>query len=267
MEKDELEDLFVKKDELLDKTLLKESIMKYAKLTNEGELIPGREFYNLPNLKKVIVFLLARKVLKVKNVIEEEEIGPTELSKSIGIPVGSVKTIFHSTKDILFVSVSGKYKMPNYAIQKACDYLNKVIKESSPKKTKKPSKKGSSEIVTSISASDSESVKKVKNKLNRTEYPIMYELNIVLDKSLYLLKIVKDKLDIDGLTPPEMSYILTNIFRIGTSRQSIGIALMKSKYVHRVEKSKEGAGRSTYIYKIMKPGEDYLEEVMNTKNK
>ena len=79
------------------------------------------------------------------------------------------------------------------------------------------------------------------------------------DRVLYLLKICKDKFNIDGLTPGEISYTLTEIFRIPTSKETISMTLMNNLGVHRIK------NKSSYLYKLMKPGEDYLKSLQISK--
>lgn len=263
IQQDEFDDLFIDKSEVIDKKLLKDSIVRYVKLTNEGTPILEKEFYSLNNTQKVIVFLLIRKVLKLKEMIVEEEIGPTDIGNSIGLPIGSVKSVFHFTQDNIFLSIKGKYKLPDYAIKKAASYLSGNINDISIKTTKKPTKKGNTRVVISKKVSENENISKIKDNLNRTEFPNIYELKSVGDQATYLLKIVKEKIGIDGLTPPEISFVLTNIFRIPVTRQAVSVALNSKKYiafVHRLEVNTKGV--LTYIYKLMKPGEDYLQELI-----
>lgn len=255
MDNDEFKELFVTENEIIDKKLLGSTLTNFIKLTPTGELILETNFYNLSNTQKIIIYLLARKVLKIKKIIEQEEIGPTDLANSIGLAIGSVKSVFFFTKDNIFKSLNGKYMIPNYAITKAVEYITISHENKNVIKQKKNSTRQRSQVSTK-SLTKSESIEKINEKLNRTDFPKIHELKGARDRSLYLLKICKENLDIDGLTPAEISYVLTEIFRIPTSKEAIGMILMGSQYVHRVKKN------STFIYKLMKPGEDYLNPLL-----
>lgn len=99
--------------------------------------------------------------------------------------------------------------------------------------------------------------------LNRTEYPELYKLKNTLDKSLFILKIYQDKFDIDGLTPSQISKVLTETFRIKTSKESISMSLMNAKNeVHR----EKGIGKN-FIYKIMNGGEKILKEKIENESR
>lgn len=98
------------------------------------------------------------------------------------------------------------------------------------------------------------------SKINRTEHVEIHNLVTALTKSLYILKIMKEKGE-DGLTPPEISFILKGVFREKVSPAAVSMALKEAhKYVDREPIT---IGHATaYIYKIMKNGEDYLENIL-----
>jgi len=102
-----------------------------------------------------------------------------------------------------------------------------------------------------------EKKKKLAEMINRTEHPQIHEFGTIILRSLYLLKIMQEK-GIDGLTPPEIGHILREVFRIKARNEAISVALKDAqKYVDR---DPILIGRTTaYIYKLMKPGEDYLK--------
>jgi hypothetical protein len=106
--------------------------------------------------------------------------------------------------------------------------------------------------------------------INRTEYTVMFDLKLTLDKSLYTIKIAKDKFNIDGLIPSQISTILWENFRVKATKFAVGMALMEAtKYVNRKPVSIQGG--SGYIYHIAHEGEKYIEnklkEVSDVKNK
>ncbi len=96
------------------------------------------------------------------------------------------------------------------------------------------------------------------SKINRTEHTEIHNLKNALTKSLYVLKMMKEQEE-DGLTPPEISFILKEVFREKVSQGAVGMALKDAhKYVDR-ERITIGYA-TAYVYRIMKNGEDYLEE-------
>ncbi|MDO8740306.1 MAG: hypothetical protein Q7J54_01885 [Candidatus Woesearchaeota archaeon] len=103
-----------------------------------------------------------------------------------------------------------------------------------------------------------ELTKKLIAGINRTEYPLMFNLKNALDKSLYTLKIAKDKLNIDGLLPSQVSAVLWDNFRLKTTQYAVSMQLMNAKkYVNRKQVSvKGGVG---YKYHLAHEGEKYID--------
>ncbi|MFH1431274.1 MAG: hypothetical protein ABIG37_02290 [Nanoarchaeota archaeon] len=97
-------------------------------------------------------------------------------------------------------------------------------------------------------------------KLKAEDFDKIYKMDKGLDYSLYLLKVLREKYEIDGLIPSQIARILSDKFRIKTNQFSIGMALMKAKeYVDRHKVVTRGG--SAYKYRIMANGEKYIEEV------
>lgn len=108
---------------------------------------------------------------------------------------------------------------------------------------------------------EDEMVQKVINDLDRSKYEKIHDLK-VLERSLYLLKIVRDDLSIDGLSPSQIASVLTEKFRVKTTKEAISMSLMKTSYVDRVPTVNRGA--RTYQYKLMQKGEDYLKNILES---
>lgn len=71
----------------------------------------------LPIHEKLMLFLLARKVLKIKNLIEGEGISPTELISETQLKEGSVHPGLKLLRSKgLVVVKNGKYMIPNYQV-------------------------------------------------------------------------------------------------------------------------------------------------------
>lgn len=100
---------------------------------------------------------------------------------------------------------------------------------------------------------------KLLEQIDRTKYSDVHSLTKVLDQSLFILKIIKDDFNVDGLFPGQIHILLKEVFRIKASLPSIRMALIRSvKYTDR-----SGDGNKI-LYKIMHDGEVYLEETMNS---
>ncbi len=90
-------------------------------------------------------------------------------------------------------------------------------------------------------------------RIDSTRHPGVRSTTKVLDRSLMVLQIALQDHSVDGLTPVEIARILTDKFRVATTRQAVGMALKDAS--HLVDRVGEGRG---YRYRIMGPGEEYL---------
>lgn len=100
---------------------------------------------------------------------------------------------------------------------------------------------------------DGSPVATLMEAIDTTLHPAITATEKVLDRALMVLQIALRSHDIDGLTPPEIAKILTNKFRLNTSRQAVSMAI--SSATNLVNRVPRGSG---YEYRIMGPGEEYL---------
>ncbi len=124
-EKDALDKLIVSEDETPDIDLLAEIILKYLRFTKSGEIIFEKEFYNLKDWQKFLVYLLGRKVVSIKKLQKEfnENISPKEISNSLGMPSNSITKYASTDLKGLIKSDKGKYFIPNYNLHKCKEKL------------------------------------------------------------------------------------------------------------------------------------------------
>jgi hypothetical protein len=108
--------------------------------------------------------------------------------------------------------------------------------------------------------------RELAEKINRTEYSEIHDLPKTLAKVLYVLKIMQGK-KVDSLTPPEISYILKEVFKIKISGELVSINLNRKEAQKFVDRTRIVVGKAVaYKYKLMKGGEDYLTEESNKIN-
>ncbi len=113
--KDPLDALFVEKDQVSNE-LLRDLLVGFVQLTNDGLIIAKPEFTSLSNRKKILVILLAKKVLKLKMEFDEATAG-TEIIKVTGLTRGSVYPMLRQLEgERLVASKDGKYWVPNFAL-------------------------------------------------------------------------------------------------------------------------------------------------------
>ncbi|MEA2564210.1 MAG: hypothetical protein QOH06_5714 [Acidobacteriota bacterium] len=123
-------------------------------------------------------------------------------------------------------------------------------RRSTPRRTAGPSK-GKQDR--SSSADQQTSAGMLVESIESTQHPGVTSSAKVLDRSLMILQIAREYHGVDGLSPSEISSILTDKFRISTSAAAVSTALGKA--THLVNRVPRGKG---FQYRIMAPGEKYL---------
>jgi hypothetical protein len=90
------------------------------------------DFDTLPSWKKMLVFLVCRKAMLLREVVSDERIGPKEISKSIGINEASARDISRNkfTKKLV-KGEKGKYYIPNFKLKSVKEVLNDKNTDSS----------------------------------------------------------------------------------------------------------------------------------------
>lgn len=127
---DEFKDLFVKEDETLNKKILNDTLKPYIELTKDGSIIFKEEFYNLQPKKKIIIYILAKKVLKETGIIENERVGVKVISDSTGIAYGTVgRNLRVFFEEGTLKQEENEYFLPNYNLMKVSEWLLIPIKE------------------------------------------------------------------------------------------------------------------------------------------
>lgn len=123
-QEDVLEELFVDRSTVLDQTVLKDMLKDRVQLTKEGSVILLSPFHNLKADQKVLLVLLAKKVLKIK-VGTEERLTPKEIIDITGLPRGTVAPNVRNLEVGGYIrSENGAYWVPDSLIFKAKQMLN-----------------------------------------------------------------------------------------------------------------------------------------------
>ena len=106
------------------------------------------------------------------------------------------------------------------------------------------------------SRTDEASNRSKLDQLDRTSHPEISQDASSLVNALRVLKAAYDDLDIDGLSAPEVTHVLTNKFRCTVSRRAVSNALNDAgQFVNRHTEGK------SVIFRIMSAGEQHLAEL------
>lgn len=90
-------------------------------------------------------------------------------------------------------------------------------------------------------------------RINSTEHPEVADAKNNLTQALLILKIAHDELNIDALTPNEISEALKEKFKLKVSSTTVSARLGEATKL--VDRSSNGTGHS---YRLMLPGEKYI---------
>ncbi|MBI4354082.1 MAG: hypothetical protein HY595_02485 [Candidatus Omnitrophica bacterium] len=93
-------------------------------------------------------------------------------------------------------------------------------------------------------------------KIDRTAYPEIQQAGRVLDRSLIVLRVVRDQFSMDGLNAIQIAKVLTEKFRMKATHQAVRQALDKAG--DKVDRVPSGKGATRY--RLMQAGEAYLDQ-------
>jgi hypothetical protein len=144
--------------------------------------------------------------------------------------------------------------MQEIAFRRALDIL--LGEETATKPKAKPTRKKSATKKNAVKSRIDYGLEEMLKAIDRTKYPMISKFEKVSDRALLILKIAKDDCEIDGLTPPQIASILTEKFRIRTTRQAVQQALIRATDL--VDMHQEGRSNK---FRIMSPGEEYLDNL------
>lgn len=118
------EDLLVDEEQMNEK-LLTELLADYVGIgSTSGSLVPKPEFEALTAKQKILVVLLAQKARYELDMVESEQLTPSEISGESGIKTG---TIYPSVRDLededIAVGNDGNYHIPSYNFTKAKQFI------------------------------------------------------------------------------------------------------------------------------------------------
>lgn len=245
--------------ESLNKDILASILKNFIKISPEnGEIILLPDYAKLRNKEQVIIVILAFKAVYELGLRKNEVVSPKEIEQTSQLVGSTVRGIL---RDLIIERKlkyeNGKYEIPNFLLFTLKDRFENLDLENQIK-----GRKGTIKRV-SKSRKDFSRIKSILDAdpkfFNKFYHFLVDTRGKYLEKSLLILKIVKDNFEIDGLTPSEISEILRNKIRVPRLHQSnVSLYLgdsKNSKYVFR-DSFKNG-----YIYKLTRPGENFVNNI------
>lgn len=146
--------------------------------------------------------------------------------------------------------------MQEAAFRRALDMLQDEAGTRQPsRRTPSRERRGSKRSANRSEADHEDPAEVLLQGIDRTKHPEVGEEPKVLERALHVLKIAKDEFDIDGLSSNEIARLLTDKFRVRTTRQRVNQVLDSAATL--VDRT-SGSGRRGARYRIMAPGEKHL---------
>jgi len=128
----QLDQLFVSGKEV-DQELVAKILSPFLKIDRDScTIVPNEQWQELNNDLKIILFLLARKVMKLRGLtIDNEGAVPSEIENGTGIKGGSVRPRLRSLLDEKVISRTkdGRYFVPNYSLMRIKARVNTQLEE------------------------------------------------------------------------------------------------------------------------------------------
>lgn len=123
---DSLDKLIVDDNTQPDIDLLAKIVESYIRLTKSGQILFEKKFYALSEAKKIVLYLLARKIIKIKKLAADfnEEVKTKEISEALGVKESNVRKYLSTELKEVTKGIKGAYCVPNYDLYK-CDELIK----------------------------------------------------------------------------------------------------------------------------------------------
>ncbi|MBI5803451.1 hypothetical protein HY448_02085 [Candidatus Pacearchaeota archaeon] len=123
-QRDELDEIFVDRNEPADKKIIVEILKPLVTIDGEGIINFTEKYEKLAENRRALVYFVCKKAISLrKGSNETEPIGPTELSRGARISENSAKhAIFRDYKRILVKEGSG-YIIPNYKLNMVKELL------------------------------------------------------------------------------------------------------------------------------------------------
>jgi len=164
------------------------------------------------------------------------------------------------TKEAERVAMSVDKSLREAAYNRAFDFLLKQSDFGNAQPANQRTSKSSSKAVEIKSESKDEVATLMQ--IDRTAYPEVLNASSFLDRSLHLLRIANNEYQIDGLKASQIAKVLTDNFRLGTTRQAVAKAIDSAG--DKVNSVSVGKGT---IYRIMARGESYLDNETEQESK
>jgi len=133
MTSDALDELIVDENSVPDSNILGQILKDFVLFTKKGEMIFSEKYRSLPDWKKILIYLLARKAAILKNLISEKESAmPAKIGDDTMVSNAAIgKRLARELKGVIKKDKEG-YFIPNFNIFKCRSLMNKKGRKNEP---------------------------------------------------------------------------------------------------------------------------------------
>jgi len=125
-EKDVLDEIFVDKNEPVDKKSLVKILKPFVRIDKGGLINYTEDYYKLANIKKALIYLLCKKAMVLKEIENiGEPAGPAEVSKNSFISNSDAKNALCTKYNKLLKKEKEGYIVPNYNLKRVEELILK----------------------------------------------------------------------------------------------------------------------------------------------
>jgi len=118
-ETDVLNEIFVDKNEPVNRGLLVEIIKGYATIDNEGIINYSDQYDSLVGHKKILLYLCCKKAMVLKGIKDiKEPASQSEASENAHVTLDVARNAFHKIYKKLLKKEGNGYIVPNYHLSK-----------------------------------------------------------------------------------------------------------------------------------------------------
>ena len=125
-EVDPLDEIFVETNEAQDKQIIASILKVFVTIDPKENLDFSEEYHKLTNMRKALVYLIIKKAMKLRGLVEDEFATTSETSKKTLISENDANNAFCIHYKKLVENKKGKgYSIPDYKLKKTKEEIFK----------------------------------------------------------------------------------------------------------------------------------------------
>lgn len=122
---DPLDKFIVDEEKSPNLEALANSVDGYIRVSKQGTVLYDKKFYKLPKTKRIVLYLLSRKIISIKNLKPSfsENVESKDIGEEIGVEYEDVRKNLSGNLKGIVKNEEGKWFVPNYNLHKCEDMM------------------------------------------------------------------------------------------------------------------------------------------------